>query len=175
MPSMRIWRWELAIQAIRYTEPNLEFLLNMLAKIDQELYDNNQRHTEMAKNPPSAKLSEWFTVQESIGMSYLWVLGAYEAIRTLDQRFRDMNSAAAQRHQASTKLKHLYERQRVPLAKLEPSNRHCATDYAFPRPGIDEGHGIAWEVACDVVISRSQLSDDFLSLLESLQNGTLAN
>lgn len=172
---MRVWRWQLAITAIRSIEPNLEFLLGTLAKIDQDLYARDQRHKEMAKDPSSTKLSEWVTVQDATGLSYLWLLGAYEAIRTLDQRFREMKPAATQRHQASINLKHQYERLRVPLAKLEPSNRNRATDYAFPRPGIDDDRGIAWEVAQGVAISRSQLSDQFLSLLESLQNGTLEN
>lgn len=172
---MRIWRWRLAISAVRDTEPNLEFLLDMRGKIDQELYEKDQHHTEMAKDPQSFKLSDWFTVQESIGMSYLLVLGAYEAIRTLNQRFREMQSAAVQRHQASTELKHFFERIRIPLAKFEPSYKHRTTDFAFPRPGIEDERGIAWEVARDVVISRSQLSEEFLAFLESLQNGTLAN
>jgi hypothetical protein len=175
MPYMRVWRWQLAITAINSIEPNLEFLLGTLAKLDEELYLRDQRHKAMAKAPSNAKLAEWATVQDAIGRSYLWVLGAYEAIRTLDQRCREMGAAAEQRHRATSTLKHLYERLRIPLAKLEPSKRHSATDYAFPRPGIDDERGIAWEVSKGVVISRSLLSDEFLALLEGLQNGSLTN
>jgi hypothetical protein len=175
MPYMRIWRWQLAITALKSIELNLEFLLGTLAKLDEELYLRDQRHKEMAKDPSNTKLAEWADVQDATGRSYLWVLGAYEAIRTLDQRFRDMGSSALSRHRVTNTLKHLFERLRVPLAKLESSRRHIATDYAFPRPGIDDERGIAWEVSKGVVISRSQLSDEFLSILEGLQNGTLNN
>ena len=173
MPYMRIWRWQLVMIALNSIEPNLEFLLGTLAKLDEELYLRDQRHKVMAKDPSNRKLAEWADVQDAIGRSYLWVLGAYEAIRTLDQRFREMKSAALGRHRATNTLKHLFERLRVPLAKLEPSKRHIATDYSFPVPGIDNERGIAWEVSKGVVISRSQLSDEFLAILERLQNGSL--
>lgn len=175
MPYMRIWRWQLAITAIRSIEPNLEFLLGTLAMLDEELYLRDQRHKEMAQAPSGTKPAEWADVNHAIGRSYLWVLGAYEAIRTLDQRFRDLGSSALGRRGATKTLKHRFERLRVPLAKLEPSNRHKATDYAFPRPGIDDERGIAWEVSIGVVISRSQLSDEFLAILEDLHNGNINN
>lgn len=175
MPHMRIWRWQLALTAIRSVEPNLEFLLSTLAKLDEELTLRDRRHKEMAQDPSSTKLAEWADVNDAIGRSYLWVLGAYEATRTLDQRFRELGPSAIGRHGATRPLKHLFERLRVPLAKLEPSGRHKATDYAFPRPGIDDERGIAWEVSKGVVISRSQLSDEFLAILEGIQNGNINN
>lgn len=170
---MRIWRWRLAITATTAVEPNLGFLLETLAKLDQELYLRDQHHKEMASDPSNTKLAEWVKAIDATGQSYLWVLGAYEAVRTLDQRFRTQGPAAEQRHRESKKVKRLYERLRMPLAKLEPSERHRRTDYPFAKPGIDDERGIAWEVAPGVVISRSELSDEFLGFLERLQNGTL--
>lgn len=175
MPYMRIWRWQLAITAIKRIEPNLEFILGTLAKMDEELYLQEQRHRIMAKTPADTKLDEWANVDDAVGQSYLWVLGAYEAIRTLDQRLRDIGDSATGRQSATKKLKQRFERVRIPLAKLEAAKRNNATDFAFPRQGIDYERGIAWEVATDVVISRSELSDEFLAVLEGLQNGTICN
>lgn len=172
---MRVWRWQLAATSLNEIEPHLNSAIMTLAKLDEDLYVRDQRHREMAKDPRAAKVAEWAKISDSIGLSYLWVLGAYEAIRTIDQRFRELGDLGKNRKEASAALKHYYERLRIPLAKLEPSNRHRATDYAFARPGIEDERGIAWEVAKDVVISRSQLSDEFLNFLEKLQNGTLKN
>jgi hypothetical protein len=156
-------------------EANLIPSILTLAKIDQDLYIRDQRHRELTKNPKTGKLAELAVLGDSIGLSYLWILGAFEAIRTIDQRFYELKEAAEIRKKASTALKHSYGRVRIPLAKLEASNRHKNTDYAFARPGIDDERGIAWEVAKDVVISRSQLSDEFLEFLEGLQRGTIKN
>lgn len=172
---MRVWRWKLASASLQQVEPNLVITILILGKIDQDLYVSDQRHRELGKNPQAGKLDELAEVGGSIGLSHLWILGAYEAIRTIDQRFREFGAAAENRKKASVDLKHSYERLRIPLAKLEPSSRHKATDYAFAHPGIDDERGIAWEVAKGVVISRSQLSDEFLEFLERLHNGTITN
>lgn len=92
-------------------------------------------------------------------------MSAYEVVRTIDQKFGAIGSAGANRKRASAELKRLFERLRIPLAKLEPAPRHRMTDYPFPRPGIQDDRGIAWEVAPGEVFSRSYLSDQFLGLL----------
>ena len=161
--------------ALSSIEPNLEFLIGTLAKLDEQLNLRDQHHQALAKEPSNTKLAEWADVIDAIGLSYLWVLGAYEAIRTLDQRLRNMGPSAVHRHRATNALKHQFERLRVPLAKLEAANRHRATDYSFLRPGIDDGRGIAWEVSAGVVVSRSQLADQFLAVLEGIQNGSIKN
>lgn len=171
---MRKWRWEIAAASLHDIEPNLGWTIGVLGKLDHELYERDQRHIELARMGPSAKLSEWVNVLDAISLSYLWVLGAYEAVRTINQRLLHLGHAAANRKRASGDLKHQFERLRVPLAKLEPARRHSTTDYSFPRPGIDDDRGIAWEVAPGEALSRSRLSDDFLSFLERLRDGSLS-
>ncbi|MCR6665215.1 MAG: hypothetical protein NVV69_04205 [Methyloversatilis sp.] len=99
--------------------------------------------------------------------SYLWVLGAYEIIRSIDQRCRaDISLVSDSTHVRSAK--EYFERVRIPLAKFEPARRFRATDSRIAYPSIDRRYGIAWQVADQTFISRGELSERFLGLLRSL-------
>jgi hypothetical protein len=102
-------------------------------------------------------------------LSYLWVLGAYEIVRTLDQRTREASagtpSPVAER---ITATKHLFERVRIPLAKFKAARRN-PNDSPIAYPAVSPVHGIAWLVADNSFISRRQLSDAFLALLSDLR------
>ena len=171
---MRKWRWQIAATVLHDIEPHLAWIFGVLSSIDQDLYRRDQRHKELLRMGADAKLSEWLGIGDAIALSYLWVLAAYEAIRTIDQRLAELGPAATSRRRASADLKHKFERLRIPLAKLEPSKRNLTTDYSFPRPGFEDNRGIAWEVAPGESVSRSYLSDEFLSLLEAMKSGILA-
>ena len=89
-------------------------------------------------------------------LSYLWVLGAYEIIRTLSGFTKGNNI---------NKVKQSFTRLRIPLAKMEPSRKHKSTDYPIAYPTIHPNYGIAWQVSTDTIISRKDLSDLFLDFL----------
>lgn len=99
--------------------------------------------------------------------SYLWVLGAYEVIRAMDQRCRaDPKLVEDSAHLRAAK--HFFERVRIPLAKFESARRFSETDSTIAYPSISPDHGIAWQVADDVFISRMELSECFIELLRKL-------
>jgi hypothetical protein len=102
-------------------------------------------------------------------LSYLWVLGAYEVIRTLSG-ISDKNKDVfgPELNEKIRKTKHTIGRLRVPLAKLEPSKKHERTDSGIAWPSIID-NCIAWQVSKDILISRRELSDQFLELLKILQ------
>jgi hypothetical protein len=170
---MRIWRWRLAATVVQQIESRLDPALEVLARLDEDLYSRDAKHRATVSDPNLSPLRDWGEVINDIGLSYLWVLGAYEAVRTLHQRLVDMGAPAMKRAAACAALKHKYERVRIPLAKLEPAKRFVTTDYAFARPGIDDSRGIAWEVSHGVAVSRSELSDAFLSFLEEMRTGAI--
>ena len=118
---------------------------------------------QRATIPVSVELSGRLT------LSYLWVLGAYKIVRTLDQRTREASagtpSPAAER---ITATKHLFERVRIPLAQFEASRRN-PNDSPIAYPAVSPVHGIAWLVADNTFVSRRQLSDAFLALLSDLR------
>ncbi|MHB8623878.1 MAG: hypothetical protein ACYC9J_13945 [Sulfuricaulis sp.] len=101
--------------------------------------------------------------------AHLWVLGAYELIRMLSQRVRE--DPALTTEKAANKIresKRLFERVRVPLAKLEPSRKNRLTDFSVPYAGIGS-EGLAWRVADNVIISQKQLSDALWDTLVSIR------
>lgn len=102
-------------------------------------------------------------LSDHITLSYLWVLGAYEVIRAMHQRERDSGSAPSI---SITELLRRFARLRMPLAKFEPAERHQTTDSHVAFPVLNAEYGVAWQVSEDAFISRGELADKFLALLE---------
>jgi hypothetical protein len=139
-----------------------------LARLDCQLIAADEQFLQLTEQqratiPVSVEFSGRLT------LSYLWVLGAYEIVRTLDQRTREASagtpSPVAER---ITATKHLFERVRIPLAKFEAARRN-PNDSPIAYPAVSPVHGIAWLVADNSFISRRQLSDAFLVLLSDLR------
>jgi hypothetical protein len=113
----------------------------------------------------SMKLTERFT------LSHLWVLGAYELVRSICQRITE-NPAAVPEEVARTfeELKKEFNRLRVPLAKMEPASAHKDTDSKIAFPALSPTRGIAWQVAEGVFINRQDLADSLLTTLEQARS-----
>lgn len=104
---------------------------------------------------------------DHVTTSYLWVLGAYEAVRTMTQRTHENKELVSESmRQEFVRVKKAFNRVRVPLAKMEPAGAHKATDSHIAYPGFDFKSGVAWRVSEDTIITRRDLSDQFLDLLE---------
>ena len=88
--------------------------------------------------------------------SYLWVLGAYEILRTL---------AAATGHPRLIQAKRMFARIRMPLAKLKASEKYSEKDFNFPYP-ITKGPCIGWAVNERDIVLRDALSSEFLKALD---------
>jgi len=107
---------------------------------------------------------------EHLTLSYLWVLGAYELLRTLDQRTKGASSgASSQIAERITATKRCFARLRIPLAKFEPSKEN-PTDSPIAYPANDPTHGIGWVIGENTFVSRRQLADEFLSLMTDLRS-----
>lgn len=102
--------------------------------------------------------------------AYLWVLGAYEIIRTMSQYADNKNNAATKMGQLKDEiriLKHTFERIRIPLAKFEAAKRN-PEGHLYAHPIFDKIYGTCWIISDTESISRRLLSDDFLKLMEKL-------
>jgi hypothetical protein len=126
----------------------------------QEIRDSKNETIES-----SMRLSDAFT------LSYLWVLGAYESIRTISQRLDALEKENNVRYVVTDKIrdvKRLFEEIRIPLAKMEISRKHKNdTSYSpIAYPILDTARGIAWNFGDYKNISRKELSEAFLSLLQ---------
>ncbi len=119
---------------------------------------------------------EWATDDNDIPLrdhvmiqAHLWVLGVYEFIRMLDERLRHDPSLATDASVATiTATKRVFSRLRVPLAKLEPEQRHAKHDYPVPLPGLGP-QGIGWQLNDSLIVYQEELSDAFMTMLEALR------
>jgi hypothetical protein len=101
-------------------------------------------------------------------LAHLWVLGAYEYVRTLSQRIREEPNLVHESSVAAVaETKYLFERIRIPLAKREASRKH-PSDFSVALPGIGS-RGLAWRVAENLVITQEELSDAFLRMLNAIK------
>ena len=167
MDITRNQRWKRSSIALLQIEPFMMHTVVELGRIDSDLFVKDIGFRKL-RTTLEGSSDEWVQLTESITLAYLWVLGTYEVIRTIDQRYKELGLSAER--ERSLKLKQIFERLRIPLAKLEPAKRHKETDFSFAYPALNESHGIAWKVSDTTVISRGELSSAFLEFLESLRS-----
>ena len=169
MEHERYVRWVNSSHALGRIEPFLIPVIQGLGRLDVSLIIGDKRFAELHEETRNT-IEEATNLTDRITYSYLWVLGSYELIRTLDQRCRE-NPRLLDNHLANkiNETKQSFERLRIPLAKLEPSRRHRDTDSPIAYPAIHERMGISWHVS-NVFISRRELSDALLALFEEIAN-----
>jgi hypothetical protein len=128
----RYARWRRASHGLHLIESQLVHTVQALGRIDAELFLRDVRYREIWEDNNGTN-EEWREMAEyAAPIGYLWVLGTYEVIRTLDQMFqRGKGTFAAQQHLGTEALKIQFERVRIPLAKLEPAARFKDTDDRF--------------------------------------------
>jgi hypothetical protein len=163
MDYARLKRWVDASQWLKKLDELMLLPAQQLGRFDCQL---------VAASPGFATcetIEMKMAFQDHIGLSYLWVLGGYELVRTIDQRFRDAPSLASAELRSQTSLvKRGFERARVPLAKFEPAHRHRDNDFGFAWPAYEPDRGVAWTVAQNTYVSRSELANSLLLLLETI-------
>ncbi len=101
--------------------------------------------------------------------SYLWVLGAFEIVRTLHEKARFDQSFFPRYVQDLKTLKDKFSRLRIPLAKFSPHDKHLETDVGIAIPSFHKELGVAWRVSKSDWINRRDLSDQMLELFEEMK------
>lgn len=138
----------------------------MLGKIDVELREKDAEFRELRGNIPSVTPIQWEDIHDSIALSHLWVLRAYELVRTLNQSLQATSTLPKEVTDRCRELKHQFERVRMPLAKVEAPKRHHQLDYGVAHPALSANYGLGWKVSEDDFVSRDQLGTDLLEFLE---------
>jgi hypothetical protein len=175
MHEKRFICWVNTSQTLKRVEPFMVPLVQGLGRLDVHLILEDKRFSELQQKDQNS-IDEAIKLTDRVTYSYLWVLGAYELVRALDQRCRENPSLlSSQMNKRISKAKHHFERLRIPLAKMEPSRRHRDTDASIAYPAIHEELGISWRVSKDVFISRRELSDVLLALLQEIANTCKTN
>jgi hypothetical protein len=156
------------------TNFQLGALLQGLGLMDVELIDDSLVATKninaQSTSPKTLSKAQILQPARHIYQSFLWILAAYEFIRTLDEICSkgDPNIYGAALNQEIKRFKHSIERVRVPLAKIVSARRH-PTDYSIAYPAWANDKGVGWQVDASTLIARIELSDGLLALVEKLR------
>ena len=161
----RTERWVRASFATVRFEQVMCMTIQSLGRIDVSLIEGDElfiANFEINRN----SLNENLKLNDRFTLSYLWVLGSYEVVRTICQCIKENRNGISEEMAGKFEsLKKEFNRLRVPLAKMEASSAHKSTDSHFAYPAINT-RGIAWQVSQDVLITRRDLSDQLLETLE---------
>lgn len=172
MISQRFNRWVRATQALTVIREDFVVTAQNLGRLDSRLIDETPRFLDIyQQHLTNASFDDEPTrfFNDHMLFSYLWVLGAYELARSVDQRCREQPTLfRVEFSKAIKSTKIAFERIRIPLAKFEPPRRHQATDSGLAWPVVRSELGLGWRVSSDVHVSRRELADDLLSTLETL-------
>jgi hypothetical protein len=157
-------RWSQAVSSALYKVAPLEMVIQLqaLGRLDAQLIADDQHFCD-----PNSK-SDGFAFNDHLLPSYLWVLGAYEVIRTLYERCKERPELREDHRTRLREIRDRFTRLRIPLAKFEAAKAHQDTDFSLAWPALHPTLGIAWKVAQGIYISRRELSDAFLELLEAI-------
>jgi hypothetical protein len=130
----RIERWVNASLATVQFEQFMIVVVQGLGRLDVSLLKDDQFFlSDFKKNKTS--LAESLKLNERITLSYLWVLGGYELVRSICQRIKEKRNAFPEKVADSfEELKKEFTRLRVPLAKMEPASAYKNTDSHIAYP-----------------------------------------
>jgi hypothetical protein len=124
---------------------------------------------------PNLSYDDSSALHEHITLSYLWVLGAYEFIRTLCDRVStdDEEKTPAEVRNILLETKGRFARVRMPLAKMEAASKYSREDGPIAYPGMKRGAGVAWQLNPNTIVTRRELSDALLEALERRRSAFL--
>ena len=173
MVTDRLDRWMKTSHSIEKIEPFMVPILQGLGRLDCQLMSDGERYRELAESEQNT-VDENLLLFDRITLSYLWILGVYELIRSLDQRCEEKSEIFGEDLRVEVKdYKKEIERLRIPLAKFEPAKRHPA-DSPIAHQMLDGTSGdIAWGLQPVVIFSRTDLSQKLLLLMEKIQKYNL--
>lgn len=159
----RFERWIKTSFAVAKYEPFMTPSIQGLGKLDALLIKNDEGILKSApQNHGSIGLTDQFT------QSWLWVLGGYEIVRTISKYTKKPTDLQDDVCSKIMETKKSFARIRMPLAKFEAEKNH-KTDSPMAYPVLNTYKGIAWQVAPDCIITRRDLSDELLGMLESIK------
>lgn len=169
LDQRRYAQWVSVSHSIEVLVPGIAEFIQGLGKIDAKLVHGDAMFRALPFDQRS-EFGESVRLTERFTLSQLWVLGAYEATRTIDQRVRKVPKLLTKRlGKKVLTTKRAFARVRMPLAKFEPAVAYKNTDFAVVRPAMHQILGISWRVAKRTFISRRQLSDKLLALLAMIE------
>lgn len=170
MDFERFDRWSFGSRHVKRIGDDIQSIILMLGRLDSKLITTDREILKiLPQDPNDPKMIQIaIDIGEHLTLSYLWVLGTYELVRTLENRCRQQPKIFGEEINKKIKnLKEYFNRLRVPLAKLVPEGKHASTDYHIAFPAIGK-EGVGWRISSDTIIYRQRLSNKLLKLLEEI-------
>lgn len=117
---------------------------------------------------PAEVLSDYFC------LANLWVFGAYEIVRTLNQRVNHVEAVSNDIREVVRRLRDNLSRVRVPIAKFEVPRQH-PTDRCDPRRMLgNPSKGWGWVVGEGQWVYRNDLADEMLTVLDLFRDANVS-
>lgn len=172
MPESRIKRWVSASHAIAWSYgvsqigTSLLTIVQQLGFLDCRLRERDAMY--VAAPIPTPTEAELLDSNEHVTLSYLWVLGAFELIRTLEEKHRKERTSPKELRRALKATLEFLSEIRVPLAKMVPDKRHWKCGWPVAFPVFVQGIGVGWRLSSTAWVSRHELGDAVLHCLEQV-------
>ncbi|AMX20333.1 hypothetical protein IEC338SC_3222 [Acinetobacter pittii] len=166
----RLNRWVKASFALGKVEPFFISTFQSLGRLDSRLVFFDKIIIKNLMKGDKGDLDFNAYTIEHLSQATLWLFGAYEIVRVLnDKKFKKKPEMATyEKYQPEIKaLKLKLARIRMPLAKFAPADKH-KEDAHVPTPSFNLTHGVAWQITETEWIIRKELSDEMLELLEKI-------
>lgn len=142
--------------------------VQMLGIIDAELRGIRNEDIFDPSGSPKEDADGILSLERQQIKAHLWVLGAYELVRMISQRLRESAELAeSESIERVAETKKLFERVRIPMAKLEPSKRREKTDFEVAYAGMGP-KGLGWKVSPDTVIYQEELSEKLYEMFSCM-------
>lgn len=165
----RYTRWVRASHALARIEQSLPSTVQWLGRLDVQHIQEDQRYLDLSEQLKATDV-EIRRFSDHYTMSYLWVLESYKVLRAIYKQGRStaelLPSAVCQLIRDTEQL---FERVRIPLAKLKTAGKNKTADSHIFSPALNRELGIGWQVSPDAFITRRELSDAFLNVVERIQ------
>lgn len=163
----RFARWVWGSIGAGWVDPFFMPAIQGLGRLDCEIIAEDQRFRLLDEQTRSSP-EEGQQMTRRFTLSYLWVLGSFENLRTLHQIMKERKYTPAIVQRAN-RVKAEFVKVRSPLAKMEAFDAKGNANSRIAYPALGPDRGAAWQVGPQTFISRLDLSNLFLEFLEEVR------
>jgi hypothetical protein len=160
MDKERLSQWQVPMILVQNVNKLMYEVVKGLARFDAKLAEED-RWVASLPDHSERTADDYDRLEDHFTMSQLWVMGAYELIRTFRQQLQKSKHPQLAMYR---ELVDKFARVRVPLAKLEAA-RGFQGGHSIARPGFVVGKGVGWTVRDDEFIRREELADELIRCL----------
>ena len=137
--------------------------IQQMGRLDCKLIEEDARINALSdteRQSPAETASGFYHMT----LGGLWVLGSFQILYTLDKMMKRKRVSFAGLHNTIKDVRGRFIRLRGPLAKGEGR----VGDFPFPHQAVRIAGSTCWAVGPGTLISRIDLSDDFINLLDAI-------